>query len=267
MPMGDEEKELKFVQLFWESHAQRGRERWKKDDNGWTNEAQPYIDNAKAGNKNPDSMVILGNTITYGQLFAPYAKYENIIMPYFKSVGAPPSTNADIAAADFEGYTFLGVHPSLISTNRSELDSYYAKLDWKSKTKLNPALNHARDWLENNTRTAEETPRDKVRVVRFANMPMMTRDGGNDPLRPDQRVRAGGSLKFDNALVNGKATAALYQNYIARSKGRVVEIDFCQEAYRELTQAFINIREVYGDNMIVAIPSLCHLWCVHFRSL
>lgn len=264
MPFGDENKEKEFVRLFWENHKKRAFARWGASDPcGWVNESDSYLKALSEG-MNPDRFIVNRNVINYGQLPSSYAKYQDVIMPIFRAVGSPPGTCTPDAAPDFEGYTSLGVHPSLISTNRSELDSYYAKLDWKSKTKLNPALNHARDWLGNNTRTAEEPSRDKVRVVRFANMPMMIRNGDNDPSRPDQRIRAGGSLKFDNALVNGKATPALYQSYIARSKGRVVEIDFCQEAYRELTQAFINIREVYGDNMIVAIPSLCYINCVHF---
>lgn len=255
--MGDEEKELKFVQLFWESHAQRGRERWKKDDNGWTNEAQPYIDNAKAGNKNPDSMVILGNTVTYGQLLSSYAKYENIIMPYFRSVGAPPSTNAGNVAVDFTGYTFKGVHPQLISTDRNKLNTYYAGINWMTMTVANEALHKEPRWLGISTRTNEETPLGQTQRVYFANMPMIVRDG-----RIDLRVRAGGPLSFNEELLTGKSPS-LYQNYILKSKGRVVEIDFCKEAARNLQQAFINIREVYGDNMIVAIPSLCYISCNH----
>lgn len=93
MALGDEEKEKKFVQMFWEGHKDTCAALFgKTSGHGWINEANDYLKYLQEGNLNPDSMNILGNNITYGQLLSSYAPYESIFMPLFLSVGAPPGT-------------------------------------------------------------------------------------------------------------------------------------------------------------------------------
>lgn len=93
MALGDEEKEKKFIQMFWEGHKDTCAVLFgKTSGHGWINEANDYLKYLQEGNLNPDSMSILGNNITYGQLLSSYAPYESIFMPIFTSVGSPPGT-------------------------------------------------------------------------------------------------------------------------------------------------------------------------------
>lgn len=83
IPFGDEEKEKKFLKIFWEGHAARGRV--------WIKEANSYLNVINSGNLNPDSLSIRDDqsVITYGQLIPSYAKYQDIFMPYLREIGSP----------------------------------------------------------------------------------------------------------------------------------------------------------------------------------